>query len=146
MAKWFFARTDVRALGGRVKPGHDGLKSMISISKEFRFDAAHFLPTAAKGHPNSRMHGHSFVVQVTLEGTPDPAKGWIRDFAEIDAGIAATRERLDHHLLNEINGLEQPTLENIARFIFAALKQKLPELTAVTVRRDSLGESCTFRG
>jgi len=119
---------------------------MISISKEFRFDAAHFLPTAEKGHPNSRMHGHSFVVQVTLEGTPDAAKGWIRDFAEVDAGIAATRERLDHHLLNEIKGLEQPTLENIARFIFTALKQKLPELTAVTVRRDSLGESCTFRG
>lgn len=119
---------------------------MISISKEFRFDAAHFLPTAAKGHPNSRMHGHSFVVQVTLEGVPDPTKGWIRDFAEIDAGIAETREHLDHHLLNEIKGLDQPTLENIARFIFTALKQTLPELTAVTVRRDSLGESCTFRG
>ena len=119
---------------------------MISITKEFRFDAAHFLPTAEKGHPNSRMHGHSFAVEVTLEGKPDPAKGWIRDFAEVDAAIAATRERLDHHTLNEIKGLEQPTLENIARFIFASIKTPLPELTAVTVRRDSLGESCTYRG
>ena len=119
---------------------------MISISKEFRFDAAHFLPTAEKGHPNARMHGHSFAAQVTLEGKPDPAKGWIRDFAEIDAAIAHVRERLDHHLLNEIKGLEQPTLENLARFIFNALKQSLPELTAVVVRRDSLGEACTYRG
>lgn len=119
---------------------------MISIAKEFRFDAAHFLPTAPQGHPNSRMHGHSFTVQVTLEGTPDPAKGWIRDFAEIDAAVADIRARLDHHLLNEIKGLEQPTLENISRFIFVALKKPLPELTAVTVRRDSLGEACTYRG
>src|ERR1044071_3440786 len=52
---------------------------MISISKEFRFDAAHFLPTAEKGHTNARIHGHSFTAQVTLEGTPDPTQGWIRD-------------------------------------------------------------------
>ncbi len=119
---------------------------MITISKDFRFDAAHFLPTAEKGHPNARMHGHSFTAQVTLEGKPDATHGWVRDFAEVDAAIAAVRERLDHHLLNEIKGLEQPTLENMARFIFASLKPKLPELTTVTVRRDSLGESCTYRG
>src|SRR5262249_8241180 len=122
------------------------VSSMISISKEFRFDAAHFLPTAEKGHPNARMHGHSFSAQVTLEGKPDPTHGWVRDFAEIEAAIADIRERLDHHLLNEIKGLEQPTLENMARFIFMALKQPLPELIAVTVRRDSLGESCTYKG
>jgi 6-pyruvoyltetrahydropterin/6-carboxytetrahydropterin synthase len=119
---------------------------MISISKEFRFDAAHFLPSAEKGHPNSRVHGHSFTALVTLEGTPDPAKGWLRDFAEIDAAITDIRARLDHHMLNEIKGLEQPTLENLARFIFAALKKPLPDLTSVTVRRDSLGEACTYRG
>ena len=60
--------------------------------------------------------------------------------------LADIRERLDHHLLNEIKGLEQPTLENLARYIFTALKQPLRELTAVTVRRDSLGEACTYRG
>ena len=118
----------------------------ISISKEFRFDAAHFLPTAEKGHPNSRVHGHSFTAQVTLEGVADPATGWIRDFAEIDAAIADIRARLDHHMLNEIKGLEQPTLERIARFVFDALKRPLPELASVTVRRDSLGEACTYRG
>ena len=118
---------------------------MISIAKEFRFDAAHFLPTAEKGSPNSRMHGHSFVAVVTLEGVPDSVTGWLRDFAEVDAAIADLRARLDHHTLNEIKGLELPTLERIARFIFEALKSGLPELVAVTVRRDSLGEACTYR-
>ena len=119
--------------------------TVIAISKEFRFDAAHFLPTAPKGHPNSRMHGHSFAVAVTLEGTPDPVQGWIRSFAEIDDALAGVRARLDHHVLNEIKGLETPTLERIARFIFDDMARVLPELAAVTVRRDSLGESCTYR-
>jgi 6-pyruvoyltetrahydropterin/6-carboxytetrahydropterin synthase len=117
----------------------------LSITKEFRFDAAHFLPTAAKGHPNARMHGHSFVAAVTLEGAPDPAKGWIRDFADIDHAVAELRARLDHHLLNEIKGLELPTLERLARYLFDELKTALPEVSAVTVRRDSLGESSTYR-
>ena len=115
------------------------------MTKEFRFDAAHYLPTAPQGHPNSRMHGHSFVAAVTLEGTPDPAKGWIRDFADVDAAVVALRARLDHHLLNEIKGLELPTLERLARFVFDTLKEALPEISSVTVRRDSLGESATYR-
>lgn len=117
----------------------------LSITKEFRFDAAHYLATAPKGHPNSRMHGHSFVAAVTLEGAPDPKDGWIRDFAQVDAAVADLRARLDHNLLNEIKGLEQPTLERIARFIFDELKGALPEIKSVTVRRDSHGEQATFR-
>jgi len=118
---------------------------VISITKEFRFDAAHYLPTALKGHPNARMHGHSFVVAVTLEGEPGAQSGLIRDFAEIDVAVAGVRERLDHHVLNEIEGLALPTLETLAAWVFSALSPKLPELVSVTVRRDSLGESCTFR-
>jgi 6-pyruvoyltetrahydropterin/6-carboxytetrahydropterin synthase len=120
--------------------------TVISITKEFRFDAAHFLPTAPKGHPNARMHGHSFAVAVTLEGEPDPVKGWIRSFGDVEDAVADLRGRLDHHLLNEIKGLELPTLERLARFIFDDLKAVLPEIAVVTVRRDSLGESCTYRG
>lgn len=118
---------------------------MISITKEFRFDAAHYLPTAAKGHPNARMHGHSFVLAVTLEGSPDPVKGWIRSFEEIESAVAGLRDRLDHHLLNEIKGLELPTLERISQYVFNELEQSLPELASITVRRDSVGETCTFR-
>jgi 6-pyruvoyltetrahydropterin/6-carboxytetrahydropterin synthase len=119
---------------------------MLSITKEFRFDAAHYLPTAPKGHPNSRMHGHSFTVALTLEGAAGAETGWIRDFGEIEAAIAELRLSLDHHLLNEIEGLELPTLERLARHIHDRLRAKLPEIRTVTVRRDSLGESCTYRG
>ena len=100
-----------------------------------------------KPEPGAAEH----LVRATIEkwrseGRPDAASGWVRDFAEVDAAIAEIRARLDHHLLNEVEGLEQPTLERIARFIFDALKRSLPELAAVTVRRDSLGEACTYRG
>jgi 6-pyruvoyltetrahydropterin/6-carboxytetrahydropterin synthase len=117
----------------------------LSMTKEFRFDAAHYLPTAPKGHQNARMHGHSFSAAVTLEGDVDPSLGWIRSFAEVDAAIAALRARLDHHLLNEIPGLELPTMERVAKFIFDELRPALPEIVSVTVRRDSQGESCTYR-
>jgi 6-pyruvoyltetrahydropterin/6-carboxytetrahydropterin synthase len=118
---------------------------MLSITKEFKFDAAHYLPTAEKGHPNARMHGHSFTVALTLEGDVDPSSGFIRSFAEIDRLVAPLRERLDHHLLNEIKGLDVPTLERLAHYIFEELAGALPELVTVTVRRDSVGESCTYK-
>jgi 6-pyruvoyltetrahydropterin/6-carboxytetrahydropterin synthase len=121
------------------------MNAMLSITKEFRFDAAHFLPTAPKGHPNARMHGHSFTAVLTLEGEADDAHGWVRDFAEVERAVAGVRERLDHRLLNEIKGLELPTLERLAKYVFDELKGAIPELAAVTMRRDSLGESSTYR-
>jgi 6-pyruvoyltetrahydropterin/6-carboxytetrahydropterin synthase len=121
-----------------------GRHSVIEISKTFLFDAAHFLPHAPKGHPNSRMHGHSFQVVVTLRGEPDKAKGWIRDLGEVAQAVEGVRETLDHHTLNDVAGLEIPTLERLAAWIYARLKPALPELAHVTVRRDSLGESCTY--
>ena len=117
---------------------------MLEITKEFRFDAAHYLGHAPEGHPNRRMHGHSFNVEVTLTGAVDPQSGWIRDFGEIDAVLAKLRGRLDHHLLNEIRGLETPTLENLSRYIFAALERKLPGLVRVSVTRPSCGERATY--
>jgi len=118
---------------------------MLAITKEFRFDAAHSLPHYPEGHPNRRMHGHSFRCVVTLEGAADPATGLLRDLDAVEAAVAVVRARLDHHVLNEIEGLGAPTLENLAQFIFAALKPALPELAAVTVIRDSYGQTCTWR-
>lgn len=116
---------------------------MIEIAKTFGFDAAHFLPHYPDGHPNRRLHGHSFRCEVRLAGEPG-AHGLIRDFEEIEAAIATVRDRLDHRLLNE-EVIPAPTLENLVRWIFAALKPALPELAAVTVFRDSYGQSCTYR-
>jgi 6-pyruvoyltetrahydropterin/6-carboxytetrahydropterin synthase len=115
------------------------------IVKEFRFDAAHFLPTAPEGHPYRRMHGHSFTVEVAIAGTPDAEQGWIVDFGVIDARVASLRERLDHHLLNEIEGLALPTLERLAEWIYRRLAADLPGLTRITVRRSANGETCTYR-
>ena len=118
---------------------------MFELSKQFRFDAAHFLPTAPEGHPYRRLHGHSFTVEVAISGTPDPEQGWIVDFAIVEAKLQELRERLDHRLLNEIEGLTLPTLERRAAWIFAALAPALPGLARVTIRRASSGEACTYR-
>ena len=119
---------------------------MFEISKEFVFDAAHYLPHAAADHPNRRLHGHSFYVEVALRGQPDKDTGWIRDFGDIDQVISELRARLDHHVLNDIEGLAVPTLENLSRFIFRELKSSLAGLHRVTVRRPSSRETCSYTG
>ncbi|HEY0525094.1 MAG TPA: 6-carboxytetrahydropterin synthase, partial [Stellaceae bacterium] len=106
--------------------------------------AAHFLPSAPEGHPNRRMHGHSFRLDVAVAGEPDPETGVILHFAEFERALDEVREALDHRLLNEINGLQTPTLEHLVVWVAGRLAPKLPGLARVTVRRDSIGESCTY--
>lgn len=115
---------------------------MIEISQEFGFDAAHYLPVGAA--ENRQLHGHSFYVEVTLRGEPQAGASVVRDFGEIDRVLKAIRGRLDHQLLNDVRGLGQPTLENLARFIFTEAKKALPEVARVRIRRPSYGQSCTY--
>ena len=89
---------------------------MIELTQEFGFDAAHYLGRSAP--ENARLHGHSFYVEVTLRGEPDPVTGFLRDLGEVKHALDAIRETLDHRLLNEVEGLENPTLENLARFVY----------------------------
>jgi len=117
---------------------------MIEISQEFGFDAAHYLGNGAA--ENRRLHGHSFYAEVTLRGEADPATGFLRDFGEVDRALKAIRESLDHRLLNEIDELGVPTLENLARYIYVRAKQLLPEVARVKLRRPSYGQTCTFEG
>jgi 6-pyruvoyltetrahydropterin/6-carboxytetrahydropterin synthase len=117
---------------------------MIEISQEFSFDAAHYLGHGAV--ENRRLHGHSFYAQVTLRGQADPTTGFLRDFGEVDRALKAIRETLDHQLLNEIEGLGTPTLENLARYIYVRAKQALPEVARVTLRRPSYGQTCVYEG
>src|SRR4029078_9927248 len=117
---------------------------MIEISQEFGFDAAHYLGNGAS--ENRRLHGHSFYAEVTLRGQANPATGFLRDFGEVNAALQAIREELDHRLLNEIEGLGVPTLENLARFIYARAKTALPEVARVKLRRPSYRPTCTFQG
>jgi len=115
---------------------------MIEITQEFGFDAAHYLGNGAA--ENRRLHGHSFYAEVTLRGEPDPATGFLRDFGEVNRALQAIREGLDHRLLNEIEGLGVPTLENLARYIYVHAKRALPEVARVKLRRPSYGQTCVF--
>ena len=115
---------------------------MIEISQQFGFDAAHQLGSGAA--ENRRLHGHSFYVEVTLRGEPDAKTGFLRDFGEVDTALKDVRGLLDHRLLNEVEGLSHPTLENLARFIFREAKSRLPETARVKISRPSYGQSCTY--
>lgn len=115
---------------------------MIELTQEFGFDAAHYLGEGAG--ENRRLHGHSFYVEVTLRGEPDPKTGWLRDLGEVKSALNVVREALDHRLLNEVEGLGEPTLENLARYIFERAQASLPEIVRVRIRRPSYGQSCTY--
>ena len=117
---------------------------MIEITQEFGFDAAHTLNVGPA--ENRRLHGHSFVVEVTLKGEASRETGVLRDFGEVKSALEAIRADLDHHLLNEVAGLGTPTLENLSRYIFTRAKASLPEVARVKIRRPSSGQSCVFEG
>ena len=110
----------------------------MEIYKAFSIEAAHRLPNLPESHKCYRLHGHSFKIEVHVTGEVDQKTGWIMDFADISAAFKPLFERLDHHYLNEIEGLENPTSENLARWIWRQLKPALPLLSSVVVR-----ETCT---
>jgi 6-pyruvoyltetrahydropterin/6-carboxytetrahydropterin synthase len=103
------------------------------ITKSFTFDAAHWLPEVPEGHKCGRLHGHTYTVILGLEGPLDERLGWVRDYGEVSAAFAELRDRFDHHCLNDIPGLENPTAEVMAAWIFSRLRDRLPDLSDVTV-------------
>jgi len=116
----------------------------VEIFKIFSFEAAHYLPNAPEGHKCRRMHGHSFRVEIYVEGAVDDEAGWVMDFADLKAAFAPLHEQLDHHYLNEVPGLANPTSEVLARWIWDRLAGTLP-LTAVVVR-ETCTSGCVYRG
>ena len=122
----------------------------MRVVKSMRFDAAHFLDDRPGDAPNAdrpyaRMHGHSFLMEVEVVGETDPEMGWVIDFGDVEDALNELRERLDHHLLNEIDGLERPTLENICRWAAKELRPSIPGLARVRVSRPSIGEAQHLR-
>ena len=118
----------------------------MRIYKEFFFEAAHFLPSAPPGHPNARVHGHSFRVRVTVDGEPDEDTGIVVHFDDLEAAVADAREALDHRMLNDVEGLAYPTLERIAMWLWDRLHNRLPGLAEIVVARDSCHEGCVYHG
>ena len=117
----------------------------FEIEKDFQFEAAHYFGHADANDLFKKIHGHSFAGTVRIEGDAQEDKGWIRDLWKIDQIIQAVIKPLDHSILNEIEGLDQPALEQIAKWIFERLEPSLPGLACVEVRRPSCGERARVR-
>jgi len=117
----------------------------VEIYKEFTFEAAHRLPNVPEGHKCARLHGHSFRVGLYIEGDPEPETGWIMDFSDLKRIFQPTYDMLDHHYLNDIPGLENPTSENLAIWIWDQLKPQLPALSRVELR-ETCTSGCVYTG
>ena len=116
----------------------------MDIFKAFTFEAAHMLPQTPEGHKCRRLHGHSFRAEIHVTGAVDE-KGWIMDFADIKEAWRPLYAVLDHHYLNEVEGLGNPTSENIARWIWARLKPELPGLSKI-VLHETCEAGCIYQG
>ncbi|WP_431223710.1 6-carboxytetrahydropterin synthase QueD [Serratia sp. L9] len=116
-----------------------------TLFKDFHFEAAHHLPNVPEGHKCGRLHGHSFMVRLEVTGEVDAHTGWVMDFAELKAAFNPIWQRLDHYYLNDIPGLENPTSEVLAAWIWHQLKPQLPELSAVMVK-ETCTAGCLYKG
>ena len=121
------------------------MNETMELTHTFNFEAAHLLPNVDDGHKCKRLHGHSFVVEVTIRGLVGERSGWVMDFGELKSAIRPLRATLDHTYLNEISGLENPTSENIAIWIWNRLRGELPLLSTVHVR-ETCSNACTYYG
>jgi 6-pyruvoyltetrahydropterin/6-carboxytetrahydropterin synthase len=110
----------------------------VEIFKAFTLESAHRLPNVPADHKCARVHGHSFRIEVHVAGAVDPRLGWVMDFADLKRAFEPLFERLDHRYLNDVPGLENPTSENLARWIWRELQPGLPQLARVVVH-----ETCT---
>ena len=117
----------------------------MEIYREFTFEAAHRLPRVPPEHKCARLHGHSFRVAVHVRGIVDPDAGWVGDFAELARAFQPLHGRLDHRYLNEVDGLENPTTENLARWIWRHLAPALPGLSRIEVR-ETCTSGCIYQG
>ncbi|HLV67601.1 MAG TPA: 6-carboxytetrahydropterin synthase QueD [Polyangiaceae bacterium] len=117
----------------------------VRLFRELRFEAAHRLPRVPPGHKCARLHGHSFKIELSVYGPVNPDTGWLIDFGEIDRLWKPIHDVLDHNYLNEVPGLENPTSENLARWLWERLKPTLPELESVIVH-ETCDSRCEYRG
>ncbi|HEY1035965.1 MULTISPECIES: 6-carboxytetrahydropterin synthase QueD [unclassified Pseudoxanthomonas] len=117
----------------------------MDIFKVFTVEAAHRLPHVPDGHKCARLHGHSFRIELHLSGPIDPRAGWVMDFADVKAAFKPIYDRLDHHYLNDIPGLDNPTSEQLATWIWDQTKPALPLLSAVVVH-ETCTSGCRYTG
>jgi 6-pyruvoyltetrahydropterin/6-carboxytetrahydropterin synthase len=117
----------------------------MEIFREFTFESAHRLPHVPAGHKCGRLHGHSYRVEVHVSGPVVPEDGWVMDFGDIKKAFEPLQEALDHRYLNELDGLDNPTSEVLARWIWRRLRPSLPKLHLIQVR-ETCTSGCIYRG
>ena len=117
----------------------------MRIFKVFQIESAHRLPNVPAGHKCARLHGHSFRIEIHVEGEPGPDTGWVMDFADIKSAFAPLFEALDHRCLNEVPGLDNPTSERLAEWIWQRLVPALPGLAEVVVH-ETCTSGCRYSG
>lgn len=117
----------------------------MEIYKTFTVEAAHRLPNVPEGHKCARLHGHSFKITISVAGAVSQPSGWVMDFADIKSAFQPIYEQLDHHYLNEIEGLENPTSENLAKWVWDKLSPALPGLSQVEIQ-ETCTSGCIYRG
>ena len=118
----------------------------VELSKTFRFEAAHRLPQVPPEHKCYRMHGHSFMVDVVIEGEVDERMGWLVDYAHITSVVEPILlQELDHRALNDVAGLDNPTSERLCEWLWKRFAPRLPGLSSITVH-ETCTARCTYRG
>ncbi len=117
----------------------------MEIFKAFTIEAAHWLPNVPAGHKCGRMHGHSFRIEIHVSGPLDPHLGWVIDFADIKAAFKAIEDQIDHRCLNEVAGLENPTSEHLAQWLWTHLRPALPALSRIVVQETCMS-GCIYTG
>jgi len=118
----------------------------VELTRDYRFEAAHRLPMVPPEHKCARMHGHSFRIEITVTGVVDPRTGWLIDFGDINAVVEPLlKGELDHRSLNDVPGLENPTSENLCRWLWERLRPRFAGLSAITVH-ETCTARCTYRG
>ena len=119
--------------------------SVTEIWRTFSFDAAHYLPKVPEGHKCGGMHGHTYTVEVRLQGEVDPVTGWVRDFGDLKEAFKPLDVLLDHHVLNDVPGLDNPTSELLAKWLWDRLLVSLPELVSISVS-ETANSGVVYRG
>ncbi len=117
----------------------------MEIFKDFTIESAHRLPNVPEGHKCARLHGHSFRIRIYVTGPVDRHTGWVMDFADITDAFGPLFAQLDHNYLNDIEGLENPTSEVLAKWIWSKMRVRLPQLSCVTVF-ETCTSGCVYRG
>ena len=117
----------------------------MDIFRKFQVEAAHHLPNVPAGHKCARLHGHSFLIEVHISGEVGDSTGWVMDFADLKRIFQPLYDQLDHNYLNEIEGLENPTSENLAKWIWRKLQDDLVGLSKVVVQ-ETCNAGCVYRG